>query len=85
MGTNIERKSSERSGIWEDIVFRNLQNEKVHNAIEQLPEIQKRRIKMYFFDGMTYEEIADKENCKHPAVVKSVKASLEKLKIILSE
>lgn len=65
--------------------MRNLQNEKVHRAIDMLPKIQKRRIKMYFFDGMTYEEIAAEEGCKHPAVVKSVKAALEKLKNILSE
>ena len=67
----------------EDIVICNLQNKKVHNAIGMLPEVQKRRIKMYFFDGMTYEEISARENCKHPAVVKSVKAALEKLRIIL--
>ena len=40
---------------------------------------------MYFFEGMTYEEIATIEECKHPAVVKSVKAALEKLKNILEE
>lgn len=66
-------------------MIRNLQNEKVHNAIGMLPEVQKRRIKMYFFDGMTYEEIAAREKCKHPAVVKSVKAALDKLKNILEE
>lgn len=69
----------------EEIVFRNIQNEKIHRALEQLPEIQKRRIIMYFFEGMTYEEIATIEECKHPAVVKSVKAALEKLKNILEE
>ncbi len=67
----------------EDIVIRNLQHEKVHNAIGILPEVQKRRIKMYFFEGMTYEEIATRENCKHLAVVKPVKATLDKLKNIL--
>ena len=36
-------------------------------------------------EGMTYEEIAVKEKCKHPAVVKSVKAALDKLKNILEE
>lgn len=69
----------------EEIVLRNLQNEKVHRAIGMLPEVQRRRIKLYFFDRLTYEEIASKENCKHPAVVKSVKAALEKLKNILKE
>ena len=38
---------------------------------------------MNFFEGMTYEEIADDENCKHPAVIKSVKVALDKLKEIL--
>lgn len=42
----------------------------------------KRRIRMYFFEGMTYEEIADGENCKHPAVIKPVKVALEKLRMI---
>lgn len=97
---NVWDRHMEQSEIWEstlneravdvqvsveDIVMRNLQNEKVHRAIGMLPEVQKRRIKMYFFDGMTYEEIAVKEKCKHPAVVKSVKAALEKLKNILEE
>ena len=97
---NVWDRHIEQSDVWEptlneravevpdsveDIVIRNLQNEKVHSVIEQLPEVQKRRIKMYFFDGMTYEEIAARENCKHPAVVKSVKAALEKLRIYLEE
>lgn len=97
---NIWDRHLEQSEVWEtslneravgvpetveEIVLRNIQNEKVHNAIKQLPEVQKRRVKMYFFEGMTYEEIAIKEKCKHPAVVKSVKAALEKLRIILVE
>ena len=97
---NVWDRHMEQSEIWEptlneravdaqvsveDIVMRNLQNEKVHRAIGMLPEVQKRRIKMYFFDGMTYEEIAEKEECKHPAVVKSVKVALENLKNILEE
>ena len=62
-----------------------LQNNKVHNAIEQLSEVQKRRIKIYIFEGMIYEEIAEREKCKHPAVLKSVKVALEKLRTILVE
>ena len=97
---NVWDRHMEQSEIWEstlneravevqesveDIVIRNLQNEKVHRAIDMLPEVQRRRVKMYFFDGMTYEEIAAKEKCKHPAVVKSVKAALEKFKNFLEE
>ena len=97
---NVWDRHMEQSEIWEstlneravevqesveDIVIRNLQNEKVHRAIDMLPEVQRRRVKMYFFDGMTYEEIAAREKCKHPAVAKSVKAALDKLKNILEE
>ena len=97
---NVWDRHLEQSEIWEptlneravdvqesveNIVIRNLQNKKVHRAIGMLPEVQQRRVKMYFFEGMTYEEIATKEECKHPAVVKSVKAALEKLKNILEE
>lgn len=81
----LHERAVEAQESVEDIVIRNLQNEKVHNAIGMLPEVQKRRIKMYFFEGMTYEEIAARENCKHPAVVKSVKGALDKLKNTLEE
>lgn len=84
-GTSLNERAVEVPETVEEIVLRNIQNEKVHRAIEQLPEAQKRRIRMYFFEGMTYEEIAAKEKCKHPAVVKSVKVALESLKNILEE
>lgn len=37
-------------------------------------------IQVYYFDGLTYEEIAERERCTHPAVIKSVKAAISKLK-----
>ena len=33
---------------------------------------------MYFFDGLTYEEIAVREGCSYQAVQKSIAAALEK-------
>lgn len=45
-----------------------------------LPETQRRRLVMYYFDGLTYEEIAERERCTHPAVIKSVKSAISKLK-----
>lgn len=81
----LNERAAEVSDSVEEIVFRNIQNEKVHKAIEQLPGVQKRRIMMYFFEGMTYEEITAKENCKHPAVVESVKVALEKIFMCLEK
>ena len=83
--TSLNERALERPETVEDIVFRNLQTEDLYKAIDKLPDIQKRRVRMYFFEGMTYEQIAEYEKCKHPAAVKSVKAALKNLKRFLSE
>lgn len=83
--TSLNERALEKPETVEDIVFRNIQTEDLYKAIDRLPDIQKRRIWMYFFEGMTYEQIAEFEKCKHPAVVKSVKAALKNLKKFLSE
>ena len=59
---------------------KSMRNEQLRRAIAALPEIQRRRLVMYYFDGLTYEEIAERERCTHPAVIKSVKAAISKLK-----
>lgn len=97
---NVLSRHIEQSEIWdttlniralkkpeslEEAVLKNIQIEKLHEAIKQLPETQQRRLILYFFGGMTYEQIAAIENCKHPAIVKSVNIALKKLKKILSE
>ena len=65
--------------------YKTMRNEQLRRAIATLPEVQRRRLVMYYFDGLTYEEIADKEGCTHPAVIKSVKAAISKLKNIFSK
>ena len=69
----------------EDIVFRQLQNEMLHKAILQLPEIQRRRLVLYYFGNFTYEQIAEMEGCKHPAIIKSIKAAISNLKKYFSK
>lgn len=83
--TSLNERALEVPETVEDIVLRNIQTENLYEAIDKLPEAQRRRLWMYFFDGMTYEQIAEFEKCKHPAVVKSVKAALKNLKKFLSE
>ncbi|MDD5863737.1 MAG: sigma-70 family RNA polymerase sigma factor [Firmicutes bacterium] len=64
----------------DEIVFRRLQTERLHTAISQLPEIQRRRVILYYFDGLTYEQIAKMEGCTKMAVKKSVDGAIENLK-----
>lgn len=42
----------------EKIVEEKIRNEKLHEVINSLPEVQKRRIKMYYFKNLKLEEIA---------------------------
>lgn len=67
----------------EETVFRKLRYEALHKAMEQLPETQRRRLVLYYFAGLTYAQIADKEGCKYQTVQESIYAALKKLKKLL--
>lgn len=59
----------------EEMVSDKLRNEWLYGIVAQLPETQRRRLLLYYVDGMTYEEIAGIENCTFQAVAKSVKTA----------
>ncbi len=69
----------------EDHVFRRLLYGELHKAIAQLPATQRRRLLLYYFGGYTYEQIAQMEGCKHPAIMKSVASAEKNIKKILSK
>lgn len=69
----------------EEVVTLHDENERLHKAIAMLPAKQRKRLTLYYFSGLTYEQIAEMEGCKHPAIMKSVSAAIAKLKKILSE
>ena len=64
----------------EDHVYRRIMYQELHKAISQLPEIQHRRVLLYYFGGYTYEQIAQMENCTKRAVKFSVDAALKNLR-----
>ena len=68
----------------EETVSQRIEVDRLHQAIAQLPEKQRRRLVLYYFGEFTYEQIADMEGCKHPAVMKSISSALKKLKNFLS-
>ena len=67
----------------EDAVYESMQTQALREGVNQLPEVQKRRLQMYFFDGLTYEEIAVREGCSYQAVQKSIAAALKKIRKFL--
>ena len=49
-------------------------------AVSKLPEVQRRRLNLYFFGELTYEQIAKMEGCKYQAVQCSIKAAIKAIK-----
>lgn len=64
----------------DEIVEKKIMEEKVREAIPLLPEIQKRRIKKYYYGDLTLEQIARQENCSKAAVKYSLDFAIENLK-----
>lgn len=81
----INRRAVNYPKSVEDTVLRNLEYEQLHKAIAELPETQRRRLTLYYFQGLTYGQIAKIEKCSHPAIMKSVSAAIDKIKKKLSE
>ena len=67
----------------EAIVSHKMEHEELHSAIQSLPEIQRRRLILYYFGEMTYEQIAEIEKCSYPAARRSVLSAIENLRNIL--
>ena len=67
----------------EDEMIRKANFDELKKAIDTLPEIQKRRIKKYYFEDKTQQEIADEENVDIRAIQYTLNIALKKLKEIL--
>lgn len=69
----------------EESVSRSIEYEQLHKAISKLPETQRRRLLLYFFGELTYEQIAELEGCKYQAIQSSIYAAIKTLKKILKQ
>ena len=69
-----------RPATVEESALQSMEYAQLHRAIFELPEIQKRRLILYYFQGLTYEQIAGMEGCTKRAVKFSVDIAVEKLK-----
>lgn len=76
--TLYQRSAIESISV-EDEVSTKIINEELRSAINELNEIQKRRIIKYYFYDKTYEEIAKEENCTKRAVKFSIDIGIEKI------
>lgn len=81
----LNRRAVRHQPDMEELIFTQMQNERLHKAIDKLPEVQRRRVRLYFFEKCTYEQIGEIEGCSHPAIIKSIRLALKNLKKYLEE
>lgn len=79
---SLNNRAFQKEESLEEQVLKKLEEERLHRAISQLPEIQRRRIILYYFEDLTYEQIAELESCTKRAVKFSIDLALKKLKKI---
>lgn len=64
----------------DEIIENKIFNEELYYAINSLNDIQKNRIKKYYFENMTLREIASEEGCSPRAVKYSIDAGINNIK-----
>ncbi len=79
----LNLKAMDKPMSVEEIVERKIIFDSLNDAINNLSTVQKRRIKMYYFEDMTLKKIAAIEGCSVKNVFKSIEQAKEKLKKIL--
>lgn len=67
----------------EDLIIRKTSLEDLRKAINMLSEVQRRRIKLYYFDDLTEKEIAKLENVSQKNISKNLTVTKNNLKEIL--
>ena len=83
--STLIRRSNENNESLEDTVIERMRIDNIHSALSSLTPKQRRRVFMYYFEGMNYQEIAQREGCKHQSVCDSIAQSIKRIKKELSD
>ncbi len=79
----LNRRAMQPQPSVEETVSQQMEVEELHWAIAQLPEKQRRRLVLYYFGELTYQQIAEMEGCKYQTVQDTICAALKNLKKLL--
>ncbi len=78
-GETEEQMAGETKSL-EDMIIHQMDLEILQKAVQSLTQVQKERLHLYFFEGMTFRQIAEKTGISDMSVRESVEASLKKIK-----
>ena len=76
----LERRAQSRPELIEETVEQRWEKEALHEAIKYLPRMQQRRVRQYYFENLTYEQIAEREGCTKNAIKLCIDCALRDLK-----
>ena len=79
----LEQRMRKTPSSVEESVYRAIQYEKLHQAIDHLPKTQRRRLILYYFYDFTYEKIAEIDGCSVHSVFVAIERAKEKIKFFL--
>ena len=80
---SLNKRAAHPQESVEEAVFQKVEAEALRQAIAKLPEKQRRRLILYYFCDLTYEQIAEMERCKYQTVQDTIYAALKNLKKFL--
>lgn len=64
----------------EDMVIRQIELETLQKVMLSLTDAQKERLRLYFFEGLTIREIAERQGVNRNAVWKSIQGIIAQMK-----
>lgn len=76
---NLEARAKDKPLSLEDEVIKKSLIAEIKNELNKLPIIQRERIKKYFFENKTYEEIARDEGVNKTSIMRAINSGLEKI------
>ncbi len=77
-GETEERMTKETESL-EDMMIHQMELETLQKAVQSLTQVQRERLHLYFFEGLTFRQIAEKTGISDRSVRESVEASLKKI------
>lgn len=84
-GDNIEREMRHHVPSVQEIIEKNMEEEKLYAALDRLPEKQRKRVYAHYILGIKQSDIAKIEGTSVSTVHESIRRGLRRLEKILKE
>ena len=84
-GDNIEREMLRHVPSVQEIIEKNMEEEKLYAALDQLPEKQRKRVYAHYILGIRQSDIAKMDGTSVSTVHESIRRGIRRLEKILKE